>query len=162
MTGDFVTAMFAEKPIPRHFDRETAEQCADILTGLECKSHTLSSATMTSVGARQGHRRASSQRHQRPAQHLRAHRARKGRKKAGVEDPLADRQSPNSQFPHPFAMCPTSPSSSSAMARTMPTTCFGNRALGPPPCSAATATGGQVRLPLSARSSWPPLGRKGR
>jgi predicted MPP superfamily phosphohydrolase len=38
MTGDFVTAMMAEKRIPRHFDRETAEQCASILTGLECKS----------------------------------------------------------------------------------------------------------------------------
>ena len=38
MTGDFVTAMMAEKRIPRYFDRETASQCAGILTGLECRS----------------------------------------------------------------------------------------------------------------------------
>ena len=38
MTGDFVTAMLAERRIPRHFDRETAGQCAEILAGLECKA----------------------------------------------------------------------------------------------------------------------------
>ncbi len=163
MTGDFVTALMAEKRIPRHFDRETAEQCAGILTGLECKSLYASLGNHDhGVGAHQ----VTSALQSSGINVLRntcvpIERGGSRFWLAGIEDPLAGHPKPELAIPASIRNVPNEP---------VILLCHGpdyaDSLLQEPPGQAIDfmlsghSHGGQVRLPFLGALVLPPLGRK--
>ena len=161
--SDFVTAMMAEKRIPRYFDRETASQCAGILTGLECRSlyavlgnhdHGVGAHLVTSALQSSGItvlRNACT-----PIE--------RGSSRfwiAGVEDPLAGHPMPELAIPASIRNVPNEP-----VVLLCHGPDFADNLLREP-CGQAVdfmlsghSHGGQVRLPFLGALVLPPFGRK--
>ncbi len=163
MTGDFVTAMLAEKRIPRHFDRETAAQCAGILTGLECKAqYAVLGNHDHSVGAHQVTSALESSGITVLRNTCTAIERGGGRFwLAGVEDPLAGHAQPELAIPASIRNLPNEPVIFLCHGPD-----FADNLLQEPAGQAVDlmlsghSHGGQVRLPFIGALVLPPFGRK--